>query len=141
MLQDLNFSSDQIPKHLVNSNIFVIFMSVKKKVKDMNETLSSLVAEIQSLRETVDSQFAEICQLNRNTERLLKENRELRIRLEKYERPSKDSNNSGTPPAKESIPAQVTRRKSLNARNLTGPSEGRLGMKARPGRWLTSPMK
>ena len=63
---DLNFSSDQIPKHLVNSNIFVIFMSVKKKVKDMNETLSSLVAEIQSLRETVDSQFVEICQLNRN---------------------------------------------------------------------------
>ena len=109
MLQDLNFSSDQIPEHLVNSNIFVIFMSVKKKVKDMNETLSSLVAEIQSLRETVDSQFAEICQLNRNTERLLKENRELRIRLEKYERPSKDSNNSGTPPAKESIPAQVAR--------------------------------
>ena len=50
-------------------------MSVKKKVKDMNETLSSLVAEIQSLRETVDSQFVEICQLNRNTERLLKENR------------------------------------------------------------------
>ena len=110
MLQDLNFSSDQIPKHLVNSTIFVIFMSVKKKVKDMNETLSSLVAEIQSLRETVDSQFVEICQLNRNTERLLKENRELRIRLEKYERPSKDSNNSGTPPAKESIPAQVARR-------------------------------
>ena len=30
---------------------------------------------------------------------------------------------------------------SLNDRNLTGPSEGRLGMKARPGRWLTSPMK
>ena len=110
MLQDLNFSSDQIPKHLVNSTIFVIFMSVKKKVKDMNETLSSLVAEIQSLCETVDSQFAEICQLNRNTERLLKENRELRIRLEKYERPSKDSNNSGTPPVKESIPAQVARR-------------------------------
>ena len=27
---------------------------------------------------------------------------------------------------------------SLNDRNLTGPSEGRLGMKARPGRWLTS---
>ena len=106
---DLNFSSDQIPKHLVNSNIFVIFMSVKKKVKDMNETLSSLVAEIQSLRDTVDSQFVEICQLNRNTERLLKENRELRIRLEKYERPSKDSNNSSTPPAKESIPAQVAR--------------------------------
>ena len=49
----------------------------------MNETLSSLVAEIQSLRETVDSQFVEIYQLNRNTERLLKENRELRIRLEK----------------------------------------------------------
>lgn len=102
-------------------------MSVKKKVKDMNETLSSLVAEIQSLRETVDSQFAEICQLNRNTERLLKENRELRIRLEKYERPSKDSNNSGTPPAKESVPAQVTRRTKSQRQKSDRPVGGQVG--------------
>ena len=93
----------------------------------MNETLSSLVAEIQSLRETVDSQFAEICQLNRNTERLLKENRELRIRLEKYERPSKDSNNSGTPPAKESIPAQVTRRTKSQRQKSDRPVGGQVG--------------
>ena len=93
----------------------------------MNETLSSLVAEIQSLRETVDSQFVEICQLNRNTERLLKENRELRIRLEKYERPSKDSNNSGTPPAKESIPAQVARRTKSQRRKSDRPVGGQVG--------------
>ena len=102
-------------------------MSVKKKVKDMNETLSSLVAEIQSLRDTVDSQFTELCQLNRNTERLLKENRELRIRLEKYERPSKDSNNSGTPPAKESIPAQVTRRTKSQRQKSDRPVGGQVG--------------
>ena len=62
------------------------------------------------MRKTVDSQYAEICRLNRNADKLLKENRELRKRLEKYEKPPKDSGNSSTPPTKESIPAQVARR-------------------------------
>ena len=83
---------------------------MEQQVKDINETLSSLVSEIQSLRNTVDSQYAEICQLNRNADKLLKENRELRKRLEKYEKPPKDSGNSSTPPTKESIAAQVRRR-------------------------------
>ena len=73
---------------------------MKQQVKDINETLSSLVSEIQSLRKTVDSQYAEICQLNRNADKLLKENRELRKRLEKFEKPPKDSGNSNTPPSK-----------------------------------------
>lgn len=99
-------------------NIFTIFVTVKQQVKDINETLSSLVSEIQSLRKTVDSQYAEICQLNRNSDKLLKENRELRKRLEKYEKPPKDSGNSSTPPTKESISAQVTRRtKSLRPKS------------------------
>ena len=89
---------------------FTIFVTVKQRVKDINETLSSLVSEIQSLRKTVDSQYAEICKLNRNADKLLKENRELRKRLEKYEKPPKDSGNSSTPPTKESISAQVARR-------------------------------
>lgn len=100
---------------------------MKQKVKDINETLSSLVSEIQSLRKTVDSQYAEICQLNRNADRLLKENRELRKRLEKYEKPPKDSGNSSTPPTKESIPAQVTRRTRSQRQKSDRPVGGQLG--------------
>lgn len=44
--------------------------------------LAGLLSELQSLRKTVDSQHAEICSLNRNIDKLLKENRELRKRLE-----------------------------------------------------------
>ena len=102
-------------------------MTVKQKVKDINETLSSLVSEIQSLRKTVDSQYAEICQLNRNADKLLKENRELRKRLEKYEKPPKDSGNSSTPPTKESIPAQVTRRTRSQRQKSDRPVGGQLG--------------
>ena len=114
-------------KYLVDSNIFTIFVTVKQKVKDINETLSSLVSEIQSLRKTVDSQYAEICQLNRNADKLLKENRELRKRLEKYEKPPKDSGNSSTPPTKESIPAQVTRRTRSQRQKSDRPVGGQLG--------------
>lgn len=63
-------------------------MSVKQQVNDISETLAGLLSELQSLRKTVDSQHAEICALNRNVDRLLKENRELRKRLEKHEKPS-----------------------------------------------------
>ena len=114
-------------KYLVVSNIFTIFVTVKQHVNDINETLSSLVSEIQSLRKTVDSQYAEICQLNRNADKLLKENRELRKRLEKYEKPPKDSGNSGTPPTKESIPAQVTRRTRSQRQKSDRPAGGQPG--------------
>ena len=53
-----------------------------------------------------------------------KENRSLRKRLEKYEKPDKNSNNSSTPPSKEKMKAEVIRRtKSLRKRaalNLAG---------------------
>lgn len=82
------------------SNKIAIFVSVKQQVDDINSTLTGLLSELQSLRKTVDSQHAEICSLNRNVDKLLKENRELRKRLEKYEKPPKDSGNSSTPPGK-----------------------------------------
>ena len=69
------------------SNKTAIFVSVKQQVDDINSTLTGLLSELQSLRKTVDSQHAEICSLNRNVDKLLKENRELRKRLEKYEKP------------------------------------------------------
>ena len=66
------------------------------------------------MQDTINSQHAEISALNRNADRLLKENRELRKRLEKYEKPPKNSDNSGTPPSKEPIKAEIERRtKSL----------------------------
>ena len=82
------------------SNKIAIFASVKQQVNDIYSTLTGLLSELQSLRKTVDSQHAEICSLNRNVDKLLKENRELRKRLEKYEKPPKDSGNSSTPPRK-----------------------------------------
>lgn len=119
--------------YLVESNKIRIFVSVKQHVKDINETLSGLLAELQSVRRTVDSQHAEICVLNRNVDKLLKENRELRRRLEKYEKPPKDSNNSSTPPSKEPVKSEIERRtKSL--REKSGKSVG--GQKGHEGTTL-----
>lgn len=67
---------------------------------------------------TIDSQHAEICVLNRNIDKLLKENRQLRRRLEKYEKPPKDSDNSSTPPSKEPVRSEIERRtKSLRRKS------------------------
>ena len=97
-----------------DSDNITIFTFVKQQVNDINETLSGLLSELRELRETVASQHAEICSLNRNVDRLLKENRKLRKRLEKYEKPTKDSGNSSTPPSKETMTSEVRRRtKSL----------------------------
>lgn len=102
------------------SNKIAIFVSVKQQVNDISEALSGLLIELQLLRKTVDSQHAEICSLNRNVDKLLKENRELRKRLEKYEKPPKDSRNSSTPPSKESIKSEIIRRtKSLRKKSDT----------------------
>ena len=100
------------------SEKFAIFVFVKQQVSDISEALAGLLSELQSLRKTVDSQHAEICSLNRNVDRLLKENRELRKRLEKYEKPPKDSGNSGTPPTKEPLKSEIERRtKSLRKKS------------------------
>lgn len=54
--------------------------------------------------------MAENLSLNRNIDKLLKENRELRKRLEKYENPPKDSGNSSTPPSKKPVRSEIERR-------------------------------
>ncbi|WP_032935190.1 hypothetical protein [Bacteroides faecis] len=66
-----------------------------------------LQTELQSLRKTVDSLYAENRTLNCNVDRLLKENRELSKRLEKYEKPLKDSGDSSTPPSKDPMKSEV----------------------------------
>ena len=92
------------------SDKIAIFISVKQQVNDIAAALRSLTSQLELMQRTIDSQHAEICTLNHNVDRLLKENRELRKRLEKYEKPPKDSGNSSTPPSKEPIKSEVERR-------------------------------
>ena len=80
-----------------------IFVSVRKQVNDINGTLAGLLSELKKLQVTTDSQHAEICSLNRNVDKLLKENRELHKKLEKYEKPPEDSSNSSTPPLQQVV--------------------------------------
>lgn len=103
---------------MVESNKFCIFVTVKQKVTDISESLATLAQELAEMRRTIDSQYAEICSLNRNVDKLLKENRALRARLEKYEKPPKNSGNSSTPPSKEPLKSEVERRtKSLREKS------------------------
>lgn len=110
------------------SDSFCTFISVKEQVKDITEVLSGLSAQLESMQKTIDSQHATICQVNRISQRQLKEIHdlqrllgkkdkeieELRKRLSKYEEPPKNSGNSSTPPSKESLKDEVSRRtKSL----------------------------
>lgn len=97
---------------------------MKQDVNDITDMLRGLSAQIESMQKTIDSQHATICQINRTSQRQLKEiqdlkrqlkkaqkeNAELRRCLEKYEGPSKNSENSSTPPSKENMKDEVIRR-------------------------------
>ena len=87
---------------------------------------------MESMRKTIDSQHATICQINRNSQKQLKEIRDLKRegkkkdelikalqeRLSKYEEPPKNSTNSSTPPSKEKMKDEIIRR----TRSLRKPS-------------------
>lgn len=91
--------------------------------KDLSAAIVELTHEIHSMRETIDAQYSEICALNRNIDKLNKENRDLRKRLSKYEKPDKDSHNSSTPPSKEKMKSEVIRR-TKTLRRSTGKKPG-----------------
>ena len=81
---------------------------MKEQVTDISKVLQDMTAEMRLLRETVGQQYAENVKLNRNINALnleiCKKDTELinlRERLDKYENPNKNSNNSSTPPSKE----------------------------------------
>ncbi len=118
-----------------------IFVSVRKQVNDINETLAGLMSELKELRATADSQHAEICSLNRNVDKLLKENRELRKRLEKYEKPPEDSSNSSTPPplSKESLAAETARRTKSQRQKSDKPVGGQLGHEGTTRKMVEAP--
>ena len=113
---------------------FIIFVSMKQQVGDITDALRGLSKQIDSMQKTIDSQHDTICEINRTSQAQLKENRdlknkiqklldenkELKERLAKYEDPNppKDSGNSGTPPTREPLKSEITRRtKSLRQKS------------------------
>lgn len=121
------------------SDKIVIFVSVKQQVNDINSALAGLLSELKELRGTIDSQHAEICSLNRNIDKLLKENRELRKRLEKYEKPPKNSGNSSTPPSKEPVKSEMERRTKSLRKKSDNPVGGQLGHEGTTRKMVTTP--
>ncbi len=100
------------------SHIFRTFVYMKEQVTDILQVLNKQASEMQSMRETIDALHTDNVNLRRNTDRLQKEIRMLRKRLEKYEKPDKNSGNSSTPPSKEKMKDEVVRRtKSLRRKS------------------------
>ena len=89
--------------------------------------IPKIIKEMRELRESVDCLHTQVCNLTRSNQRLLKENKELRQRLSKYEQPPKDSSNSGTPPSKENIKSEVVRRTSSLREKSDKPVGGQVG--------------
>ena len=92
------------------SDFLCTFIPMTEQVTDISKVLQDMTEEMRLLRETVSQQYAEIMKLNRNINALnleiCKKDTELinlRERLDKYENPNKNSNNSSTPPSKERI--------------------------------------
>lgn len=121
------------------SNKSAIFVSVKQQISDISSILVGLSEQLKTMQGTIDSQHAEICSLNRNVDRLLKENRELRKRLEKYEKPPKDSGNSSTPPSKEPIKAEVERRTKSLRKKSERPVGGQSGHEGTTRKMVDTP--
>ena len=103
---------------------------MKEQVTDISKVLQGMTKEMRVLRETVNQQYAEIIKLNRNIDVLNLEIRKkdtelinLLERLDKYENPDKNSNNSSTPPNKERMKDEIIRR----TRTLRKPSGKKLG--------------
>ena len=90
---------------------------MKEQVTDISKVLQDMTAEMRLMRKTIDQQYADIAKLDRNIEALNRqirkkdeENSRLKERLSKYEKPKKNSDNSSTPPSKESMKDEIIRR-------------------------------
>ena len=124
---------------MVISNKIANFVSVKQQINDISDILRGLSDQLGEMQRTIDSQHAEICSLNRNVDKLLKENRELRKRLEKYEKPPKDSGNSSTPPSKEPIKSEVERRTKSLRQKSDRPVGGQKGHEGATRKMVANP--
>ncbi len=96
-------------------------------VTDILDIVMNMRKKMDSMQETIDSQHEEICSLRRQLDKEKSDNRELRKRLSKYEEPPKDSSNSSTPPAKESMKAEVNRRTTSLRASSGKPVGGQVG--------------
>ncbi len=121
------------------SDKVVIFVSVKQQINGINSTLAGLLSELKELRATIDSQHTEICSLNRNIDKLLKENRQLRKKLEKYEKPPKNSGNSSTPPSKEPVKSEIERRPKSLRKKSDNPVGGQPGHEGTTRKTVAAP--
>lgn len=112
---------------------------MKQQVNDITYILRGLSEQLGEMQRTIDSQHTEICSLNRNIDKLLKENRELRKRLEKYEKPPKDSGNSNTPPSKEPIKSEAERRTKSLRQKSDRPVGGQKGHEGTTRKMVANP--
>ena len=124
---------------MVVSYIFRTFVPVNEKVTDISETLKEMASELRSMRETIDAQQTEIHALNRNMESLRNENKKLRDRLAKYEKPDKNSGNSSTPPSKEKMKDEVVRRTSSLRKPSGRKPGGQPGHEGHVKEWFAQP--
>ena len=93
------------------------YLCTMQDVKDIESVLSVIRKKMSELENTVSEQGSEIDRLNRldashkkemheakqTIKRLETENKKLKEKLSKYEKPQKDSHNSSIPPSQESI--------------------------------------
>ena len=103
-------------------------------VNDIMHALSTLQSEMDSLKSTVSEQRIEISGLYRRLDlkdkeilELKRDNKTLREKLSKYEKPEKDSHNSSIPPSQESISSRLLRRTSSLREKSSRPSGGQPG--------------
>ena len=92
------------------SDKFTTFVSMSEQVTDMLTAFESLSNEISSMRKQIDDMHSTICNQSRTIQAQNKTIANLRKKLSKYEDPSKNSENSSTPPSKESIKDEIIRR-------------------------------
>jgi transposase/uncharacterized coiled-coil protein SlyX len=83
---------------------------MERQITDIEMAIKTLTEELSSTRKSVDELHDTVCNQKRRIDSLQKENRELKSRLAKYEKPGKDSGNSSTPPSKERMSDEVRRR-------------------------------
>ena len=125
------------------------YLCTMQDVKDIESVLSVIRKKMSELENTVSEQGSEIDRLNRldashkkemheakqTIKRLETENKKLKEKLSKYEKPQKDSHNSSIPPSQESISSKEIRR-TRTLRRKSGRKSG--GQQGHPGTTLAT---
>ena len=111
---------------------------MNEQVTDIMNYIKQVADEMSSMQRRIDEQHVEICNLTRNNQKLHAslakletENKDLKERLSKYETPVPpvNSHNSSTPPSKEPLKAEITRRTRSLRDKSDRPTGGQNGHK------------